>query len=89
MTTKACCLTSRHYAADVLSGGISLDQVPEKWLPTVQSLLQLPIYKRADAVLAADTKDARRAIRDNQPESIRAMDETEARRLFEQRRKAR
>ena len=61
----------------VLSGTADYSILPEP----LQSAIRLPIYTRACAVLAEPTRGARRAKLDAEPESIRALVETEALRL--------
>ena len=67
----------------VLSGTASYSDLPA----ALQSAIRLPIYYRACAVLAEPTKEARRARLDTEPESVRALVETEAFRLHKLRSK--
>ena len=61
----------------VLSGTADYSILPEP----LKSAIRLPIYTRACAVLAEPTRAARRAKLDAEPESVRALVETEALRL--------
>ena len=53
----------------------------------LQSAIRLPIYNRACSVLAEPNKEARRAKLDSEAESVRALVETEALRIYKLRRK--
>ena len=62
----------------VMNGTADYNFLPE----ALQSAIRLPIYYRACAVLAEPTKEDRRAKLDAEPESVRALVEAEALRLY-------
>lgn len=74
------------YADRVMTGLITIDQVPERLRPSVTHLTLLPIHKLAVEVLDAPTKEQRQFKLSRVPERLRPLVKAEAERVFNYRR---
>lgn len=62
--------------------GQQLADVPDMWREAVASAIRFPVYKIACRVLDIESRDERRKLIAEQPESIRGLVEAETKRIW-------
>lgn len=74
------------YADRIMSGEITIDQVPEQIRPSVAHITLLPVHRLAVDVLDAPTKEQRQLKLSRVPVLLQPLVKAEAERVFQYRR---